>query len=134
MANKQSSSSSLFYSSQRDTRRRLSEHVFKAFGFGSILIASIILWAIIFSIVAMGKGAFSRYEIALDIVLEETRIDPSGHREAAVLRTADFRGLLRDALLTQIPNTQSTRGNKRAASSVIAWWRIPTRPHDRRAT
>lgn len=89
---------SLYYASARDKRRARGEKLFTSLGFLSISAASIILAGIIGAIVFLGSGAFVRYEVDLKIYLDEAIVDPNGTRDEIDLRTADYRGLIRESL------------------------------------
>lgn len=85
----------------------LGERVFRGAGFAAVLLASVILVAIIGSIVAMGASAFVRNDVELTVKLDPEVVDPRGTRSMVALRTADYRGLIRDALLERFPNVET---------------------------
>ena len=95
---------SLYTASPRDKRRAFSEAAFKTIGLAAILAATVILIAIIGAITVMGSAAFSRHETPLQIELSSDIIDPTGERDAVTLRTADYRRLIRNALLKHFPD------------------------------
>jgi phosphate transport system permease protein len=97
---------SLYVANWRDRRRALAERAFKWSGLASILIASGLLVAIIGSIIAMGVPAFFQHEIELTVSLEPDVIDARGTQNPVAIRTADYRSLVRDALVEQVPDVE----------------------------
>ena len=99
--------SSLYMASRRDNRRKFGESVFRGAGLAAVLLASAILVAIIGSIIVMGASAFVRNDVELTVTLDPHIVDPRGTRSPVALRTADYRGLIRDALLERFPEVES---------------------------
>lgn len=85
----------------------LGERAFRGAGFAAVMLASIILVAIIGSIITMGASAFIRNDVELTAKLDPDVIDPRGTHSMVALRTADYRGLIRDALLERFPDVES---------------------------
>lgn len=100
---------SLFIASPRDKRRAAGEAVFKSFGFLAIAFASVVLMAIIGAIVGLGSSAFLRHDVALSIELNTEIIDPDGTKDPSILRTADYRGLIRESLLAAFPGVSEKK-------------------------
>lgn len=113
------SGNSLFVASARDKRRAMAEGVFKGMGLAAIIAASVILAAIISAITLMGTAAFSRHEADLKVTLSAEVIDPEGNRDPIALRTADYRRLIRDALLDRFPDV-SGRAEVMALQGLIS--------------
>ncbi len=97
---------SLFVHSSRDRARALGERLFKIAGIVSVTIASTILIAIIGAIVILGSSAFTNHNVRLDVFLDAEVIDPDGDKNPVVLRTADYRGVIRNALLKRFSEVE----------------------------
>lgn len=95
------------------------ERVFRAAGFAAVFLASAILIAIIGSIFVMGAPAFTRYDVSLSVDLRPEIVDPRGTRDPITLRTADYRSLVRDALLKRFPELDS-RADRLALQALIS--------------
>lgn len=90
---------SLYVSNRRDRVRARRETLFRALGLSAVLTASAILIAIISAIVMMGSAALTQHTVRLDVFLDPKIIDPHASHNSVILRTADYRGLVRNALL-----------------------------------
>lgn len=102
-------SKSLYIATARDHWRAIGEQVFSFLGLMAITLASVILVAIFGAIVFLGSNAFVRYDVDLTVYLDESIIDPSGAREDIDLRTADYRGLIRQSLTEIVDDADSNK-------------------------
>ena len=97
----------------------LFERGFKLIGQLSIATATLILAAIVGAIVVMGVSAFQQHEVDLEVTLTESVVDPRGDRNPVELRTADYRGLIRVALLERFPEV-TTRGRVLELQALVS--------------
>ncbi len=79
-------------------KRRLFEHAFRTAGLAALAFAGAALAILVGAIVVLGAGAFTRHEVRLEVDLDAGRLGLGEDRAPARLRTADYRGAIRDAL------------------------------------
>ncbi len=101
-------------------RRRRAEARFRFYGIAAIGIALAFLLLLIGAIGAKGIGAFTQTEIALDIVFDESVLDPSGARSPDVLSTANYRALVRTALGAIFPEAIRKRRDRRQLMRLVS--------------
>ncbi len=114
---------------RRRRRRRREEFRFRAYGVIALSVAAAALATLILTISISAAPAFTQHVLRLDIPLEASRIDPNGRiaeieadetlseaerarNIAAVVRRADFAGMLRDALRTEFPEVTERRARR----------------------
>ncbi len=78
--------------------RRLFERAFRISGFGALAFAAAALAILVGAILVLGAGAFTRHEVRLEVALDAERLGLGEDRSPARLRTADYRGAIRDAI------------------------------------
>jgi len=100
--------------------RRRAEARFRLYGIAAIGIALAFLLLLIGAIGVKGVGAFTQTEIALDIVFDESVLDPSGARSPEVLSTANYRALVRAALGEMFPEAIRKRRDRRALAALVS--------------
>lgn len=83
--------------------RYRAERRFRAYGFFALLLTSAFVVALLGDILVRGLPAFWQHHVVLDIDLKADVIDPSGKREAEVLRAADYNALAQQALQEAVP-------------------------------
>jgi len=100
-------------------RRYRNERVFRALGLAALLIGLGFLAFFFYTLVGNGYTALRQTRIHLDIVLDAAVIDPSATRDPAVLATADYQRLARDALNAMFPAVTS-RADLRALFGLLS--------------
>jgi phosphate transport system permease protein len=88
-------------------RRYRNERLFQALGFAALLIGLGFLAFFFYTLVGNGYTAVRQTRVLLDVELDPAVIDPDGRRDAAVLGTADYQRLVRDALSAAFPDVTS---------------------------
>ena len=83
-------------------RRYAAERRFRALGIGAILVSVGFLLLLLGSIIDKGWTGFMQSEIALEITFDPQVIDPEGKRDPAVLETADYAALVRNAMVARL--------------------------------
>src|SRR5262245_39695091 len=84
-------------------RRYRSERLFRAAGLGALLIGLGFLAFFFYTLMGNGYSALRQTRILLDVDLAAAVIDPDNTRDPAVLATADYQRLVRDALSKLFP-------------------------------
>lgn len=100
-------------------RRYAAEQRFKYAGMAAIGLASVMLVALLGSIIMQGYSAFQQTRIALDITFDAAEIDPQGTRNPDVLAQANYAKLIRDSLGTVFPEATS-RSDRRTLSDLLS--------------
>ncbi len=101
-------------------RRRRAEARFRIYGIAAIGVALAFLVLLIGAIGSKGIGAFSQAEIALDVTLDESVLDPSGTRDPETLSTANYRAVVRAALGEIFPEAVSKRRDRRKLMALVS--------------
>ena len=101
-------------------RRRRAEARFHFYGIAAIGIALGFLVLLIGAIGHQSIGAFSQTEIALDVRLDESILDPSGLRDPETLSTANYRAVIRAALGEIFPEDMSKRRDRRKLMALVS--------------
>jgi len=94
-------------------RRYRAERRFRLYGIVAILMALGFLVLLFTSIIGNGYTAFWQAHGRLDVTLDATVLDPDGTRDAAGLATADYAGLLRQALDERFPGVTGRDARRR---------------------
>jgi phosphate transport system permease protein len=100
-------------------RRYRNERVFRALGFGALLIGLGFLAFFFVTLIGNGYTAFQQTRIRLDVELDAGVIDPEGTRDPATLRGADYQRLAREALNELVPEVTS-RADLRALYALLS--------------
>lgn len=90
-------------------KRYRAEARFKLYGIAAIVAALGMLAFLLGSIVMTGSSAFTQTEIALDVTLDPSEIDPAGTRDPAVLAKGNYRKIVREAMRSQFPDVSGRR-------------------------
>ena len=100
-------------------RRRRNEWLFRALGLSALLFGLTFLAFFFLTLLGNGYTAFQQTRVQLDIELDPAVIDPDGTRDAAVLRRANYDGLVRTALSETFPDV-SSRQERRALYGLMS--------------
>jgi phosphate transport system permease protein len=100
-------------------RRYAAEQRFRLYGMAAIGFALAVLLILFATIVANGWSAFRQTVIQLELVIEESDIDPDGTRDPAVLSGADYEGLVKKTLRGMFPDV-SKRREKRELYDLVS--------------
>jgi len=100
-------------------RRYAAEARFKAYGITAIGIALAAVVILFTTIISSGLPAFTDTTITLNVELKEDVIDPEGTRDPQTLATANYRKIVFDTLLAEMPDVQGRR-DKRALTSILS--------------
>ena len=101
-------------------RRRRAEARFRLYGIAAIGVALGFLVLLIGAIGYQGMGAFTQTEIALDVTLEESVLDPDGNRDPQTLSTANYRAVVRAALGEIFPEAVRKRRDRRKLMALVS--------------
>ena len=101
-------------------RRRRAEARFRLYGVAAIGIALGFLILLIGAIGHRGIGAFTQTEIALDVTLDESLLDPDGGRDPQTLSTANYRAVVRAALGNIFPEAVRKRRDRRRLMELVS--------------
>jgi phosphate transport system permease protein len=85
------------------SRRYRNEQLFRALGFGALLVGLGFLAFFFYTLIANGYTAFRQARVLLEVELDAAVIDPAGTRDSQTLATADYQRLIRDALSALFP-------------------------------
>jgi phosphate transport system permease protein len=100
-------------------RRYRNERIFRALGLMALLIGLGFLAFFFYTLVGNGYTALQQTRIRLDVELDAAVIDPDVTRDPAVLRSADYQRLARDALGALFPEVTS-RSDLRALYALLS--------------
>lgn len=114
---------SQFHSSEYAIKRLKTRHGkemrFRWYGRGAIVVAmSALVWLLV-SLVGTGFTAFYQSFMTVDIVLEESVLDPTGERDPMALRAANYRKIIQDTLYAQYPEV-TDRQEKQALFALVS--------------
>ena len=90
-------------------KRYAAERRFRRIGAGAVIAALSALVLLLGSVLWQGLPAFLEHRVRLDVVLDADALDPEGTRDPALLAEANYAGLLRDALIAQLPEVTGRR-------------------------
>jgi len=93
-------------------RRYAAERRFKFYGLTAVCTALAFLAIMLGNIVYKGHSAFVQTNIELEIYLDESVIDPQGHRDPKALISADYGGLIKASLRKKFPDVRKRRDKK----------------------
>ena len=100
-------------------RRYAAEKRFRAYGVVAVAIAMAMLVVLFYTIISSGYPAFQQTKLQLDITLYPQDIDPEGTRDPAALQSANYRGIVRQAVRDLFPEVTSRR-DKRQLTKIIS--------------
>lgn len=103
----------------RIRRRYAAERRFRFYGMLAVGLAIGMLGVLLVSVCSKGYSAFFRTEIALDIVLDPVIIAPDGKYDADTLASADYQGLIKEALKNAFPDVTS-RGDHKLLYGLVS--------------
>jgi len=103
----------------RRQRRRRFEIAFRAAGLLSLGAAAGTLVLLIGGVLALGLGAFWRYDVELDVTLDRDTLALEGEATSLSVRTADYRSVVRNALQTAFPEV-GDRADLRALQGLVS--------------
>jgi phosphate transport system permease protein len=101
-------------------RRYRAEKRFRLYGFLSVLAALAFLSFLFISIVSNGYTAFTQTYLKLDIYFDADEIDPDGRRDPAVLGSANYDKLTKDAVRAMFPDVSGRRDRRTLQGFVSA--------------
>ena len=101
------------------SRRHRRDRLVRRLGLGAILLGLGFLAFMFFSIIGMGYSAFWQTRIQLPVELDPAVIDPEGNHDPAVLRNADYVGLIKQALRKRFPQIKK-RKEKRKLYQLVS--------------
>lgn len=85
-------------------RRKGKETLFQVLGISAIVAALGMLVWLLTSIVGTGYTAFYQHYVTVEVVLDESVLDPDGVRDPEMLRKAPFRRILQTAMYQHFPD------------------------------
>jgi phosphate transport system permease protein len=97
------------YARERRFRLLCATALWLALGFLALLLGTILV---------RGIGAFTLTQIRLEVYLDPEVIDPEGNRDPAVLTTANYTALVRDALQSRFPEVSGRRERRELAALI----------------
>jgi len=100
-------------------RRKRNELLFRALGFGAVLVGFTFLTFFFYSLIVSGYTAFGQTRVLIDIEFSEATIDPEGSREEQTIRRANYQGLVRESLMTFFPDVTS-RSDRRDLFALMS--------------
>ncbi len=87
--------------------RRRKEKLFKLCGLGAILISSLFLGVLLFSIISKGSSAFVKSQVLLPIEFSAEVLDPANTYDPDAIAKSDYLKIIRDSLTNIFPEAQS---------------------------
>jgi phosphate transport system permease protein len=100
-------------------RRYAKEQRFRMLGLSAIVMGLLFVSFLFVSIIGNGYTAFQQTHLALEIDFDPQVIDPSGERDAEVLRKADYGALVKSAMRNLFPEVKGRR-DKRDLYSLVS--------------
>jgi len=100
-------------------KRYAAERRFRLYGVAAVMTALFFVVLLFATIIYNGYPTFTQTMVKLEITLNEQDIDPQGTRDPEVLSAANYRKLIRKALLDLFPDVKS-RGDKRKLSKMVS--------------
>ncbi|MCW8908944.1 MAG: phosphate ABC transporter permease PstA [Sedimenticola sp.] len=100
-------------------RRYRKEQRFRRFGLGAVALGLLFVALMFLNIIGTGYSAFQQTRVLLDINYSEEMIDPEGTRDPAILSSANYAGVIKQALRDRFPGVTS-RGDKRELYTLVS--------------
>ncbi|GGF51282.1 phosphate transport system permease protein PstA [Terasakiella brassicae] len=94
-------------------KRRAAEKRFKMFGVGALAFAFLCVLMLFTSIISNGYTGFKQSYIQLDVVMDETVVDPDGSRDPAKMMFSNYNALVKTALKTKFPDVTNRRDKRK---------------------
>jgi phosphate transport system permease protein len=105
---------------ERSLRRRYwAERRFRAYGLGAVALGILFVVLLFGSILSRGLSAFQQARLTLEVFYDPAIIDPDGQKDPAVLASANYNLLVRNALRNLFPEVQA-RSELRALSGMVS--------------
>ncbi len=104
---------------RRLAKRYAAERRFQATAIGAVVVAAAALALLLVTVAGQGFSALTAHWLAVEVTLDEARIDPAATRDPADLRRANYAGLLQDALRAEYPHL-SGRSDLRALYGLFS--------------
>ena len=101
------------------SRRYRREQRFRRFGLSAVLLGLLFVAFMFLNIIGAGYSAFQQTRILLDINFTEALVDPFGGRERDLLSSANYAGLVKQALRDQFPQV-TTRRDRRQLYGLVS--------------
>jgi phosphate transport system permease protein len=103
-------------------KRYAAERRFRAYGIAAIAFGLIFLFFLLWTVVSKGYTAFEQTMVTLPVELSEKIIDPQNKRatDPAVLVTANYQAVLRDALIKKLGIDAANRADVRDAQAMLS--------------
>lgn len=105
---------------KRLKKRKAKEQRFRVLGLGAVVLAVSALGWLVVSLVGTGYTAFYQHSMTIDVVMDETVLDPTGARNADELRKANFRRIIQNTLYTRFPDVTERRARRELFGLVSA--------------
>jgi len=90
-------------------RRYAAERRFRLYGVAAIGIALIMLAILFGTIIANGWSAFRQTYVQMDVLVDESAVDPDGNRDPATLSRGNYEKLIKESLLEMFPDVKKRR-------------------------
>ncbi len=104
----------------RLNRRHAAERRFRAYGIASVGMAVVFLAVLLTSIIGKGYSAFYQHEVQISVALDPAVIDPDGKRDHHALAVADYRALVRTAMVSMFPEVADNRHERRELMDLVS--------------
>jgi len=105
---------------KRLKRRRRRESGFQMLGIGAVVAALTALAWLMISIVGTGYTAFYQHHMTIEVVLDETILDPTSARDPDELRKANYRRIVQNTLYARFPDVTERRAKQNLFKIVSA--------------
>ncbi len=92
---------------------------FRIYGMSAVAMSLLFLLLLFVSIIGKGYTAFQQTALLLDVYIDSETIDPEGTRDRAVLSSADFGAVIKQAMQKIFPEV-SDRRDKRALYRLVS--------------
>lgn len=100
-------------------KRHAAEKRFKAIGIGALLFAFLCVCTLFTSIFSKGYTGFQQTFIQIEVILDETVIDPEGKRDTKTLQFANYAAIVKKSLRTKFPDVKK-RKEKRTLYGLVS--------------
>jgi phosphate transport system permease protein len=103
---------------QRLAARHRAERRFELAGIAAVALAGLALATLVGSLLVQGVSALTAYQITLEVAIPRA-VDPEASGDPAVMRRANFNGLIQDSLREALPQVQE-RGDLRELFGLVS--------------
>ncbi|MEM6639979.1 MAG: phosphate ABC transporter permease PstA [Pseudomonadota bacterium] len=93
-------------------RRYRSERRFRLMGLMAVMVGLVFLLFFFSSILSRGYTAFAQTNLELTVTLDEKTLDPKGERDPEQLARANFRKVVREALMAELGEVKGRKARK----------------------